>query len=227
MMRSSLLFGSPPFLLLSLALTGCGGNVIAQTTGDPGAGGSGGQGGETSAGGAAEGGASTTSSSSGAGGAGGTACDGLGEIACLKAYPDCVPVYDDMCCPMCDPMAGCADCVNWAFHHCAPHADGCLPEQPAVCGTVPGWACAGGAASCEPPSPATKIPCATIPGCVVSYCPTDVDCETDPVCVPVDGDMCDIALCNAIPPACPDGTFPAVEGGCYSGACIPQAFCAQ
>lgn len=209
------------FLLsIPLALAGCGGNVVAQP-----AGGTGGGGGGEPAGGAGQGGASTSSvSTGGAGGA--VSCEGLGEIACLGAYPSCVPVYDDMCCPMCDPMAGCADCVNWAFHHCATLENGCLPEQPVECGTVPGWACSGGSASCGPASVNTKMPCATAPGCVASYCPVDVDCTTDPVCVPADKDMCSPATCEKLPPQCPEGTIPAVENDCFTGGCILDWICA-
>jgi hypothetical protein len=210
---------------LVFALGGCGGNVVAQPSG-PGGGGDGGQ----PDGGGGQGGSSSTTavSSSSAGGSGGTAsCKDLSEIACLGAYPSCVPVYDDMCCPMCDPMAGCADCVNWAFHHCATQENGCLPEQPIECGTVPGWACVGGSATCEPQTGSTKTPCATVPGCVASYCPTDMDCTTDPICIPVDKDLCGPATCEKVPPACPDGTTPAVEAGCFTGGCIFKTVCGQ
>jgi len=215
-------------LSASVALAGCGGNVVA----GPAAGGSGGggQGGQTSAGGAGQGGAGqagAVTSSVSAGGAGGTMdCAGLGEIACLGAYPGCVPVYDDQCCPLCDPTGFCADCSNWTFHHCATHTNGCLPEQPVECGTVPGWACVGGKAECEP-SGGSKTPCATLPGCVPSYCPTDVDCDTSPVCVPARGDMCGPIVCEQVPPPCERGTTPAGENGCFSGGCIPAALCGQ
>jgi hypothetical protein len=38
--------------------------------------------------------------------------------------------------------------------------------------------------------------------------------------------MCDPALCNAIPPPCPEGTVAAIDDGCYSGGCIQEALCA-
>jgi hypothetical protein len=215
-------------LSIPLALAGCGGNVVTQPTGGPDTGGSG-QGGQPMGGTTGEGGATTSSvstSSVSTGGSGGASdCAGLGEIACLGAHPTCVPVYDDQCCPMCDPTGGCADCVNWGFHHCATLENGCLPEMPIECGVVPGWACSGGSAACEPASPLTKTPCATVPGCVASYCPVDVECETDPVCVPVDKDMCSEALCDAVPPNCAPGTIPAVEAGCYTGGCILAGVC--
>lgn len=211
-------------VVVPLALLGCGGKVFVQSSA-----GAGGEGGGPLTGGVGQGGEGSVSSSSAgsAGGAGGSVdCDGLGEVACLKAYPSCVPVYDDQCCPLCEPEGYCADCVNWAYHHCATLENGCLPEEPVECGTVPGWACAGGQAECEAITPMTKIPCATVPGCVASYCPMGGGCGTDPVCVPVQKDICDPALCNTVPPPCFSGTVAAVEGGCYTGGCIPESYCA-
>lgn len=43
--------------------------------------------------------------------------------------------------------------------------------------------------------------------------------RTDPgECVP--------AACRSLPPACPSGTTPGVANGCWTGACIPNAYCA-
>lgn len=215
------------FVGAALALAGCGGNVLTQPSGGGGSGGDGGDGpgGQTSTPSTGQGGAITTST--GAGGAGGAACEGLGEIACLGAYPSCVPVYDNQCCPSCEPQGGCADCLNYTYHHCATLENGCLPEVPVECGVVPGWACVGGAADCGSVVPwQTKIPCAQVPGCVPSYCPFDADCTTDPVCIPVHGEMCGPVFCESEPPPCPEGTVPGANGSCWSGGCIPEALCA-
>lgn len=225
-------FGFVVALSVPLLLSGCGGNV--STTGNGGSGGGGSGQGGSGQGGASQGGTgpstssvtATSANAGGSAGAGGSVdCAGLGEIACLGAYPSCVPVYDDQCCPACDPMGGCADCVNWGFHHCTTHENGCLPEQPVECGLVPGWACVGGSASCEPATPLTKTPCATVPGCVASFCPVDIACETDPVCIPVDKDLCGPVVCAVVPPNCPNGTTPAVEGGCFTGGCLLSTVC--
>jgi hypothetical protein len=36
---------------------------------------------------------------------------------------------------------------------------------------------------------------------------------------------CDPAACRQVAPACPNGTTPGVANSCYTGACIPNAFC--
>ena len=111
-------------------LCGCGGNVTVGTGGAGGSGANGGAGGGIGGAGGGiggNGGSSSTVSpvggaggsvSSSVGGAGGGACDGLDHVSCLGAFPSCVPVYDDECCPSCDPMGGCADCIRIQFHHC-------------------------------------------------------------------------------------------------------------
>lgn len=38
--------------------------------------------------------------------------------------------------------------------------------------------------------------------------------------------LCTPASCRQVPPACPTGTTAGVENGCYTGACIPNSFCA-
>jgi hypothetical protein len=51
------------------------------------------------------------------------------------------------------------------------------------------------------------------------------------ICVPCDAatgacGACDGEVtCAATPPACPPGTQPAIEAGCYTAACIPDATC--
>ncbi|MFO0755772.1 MAG: hypothetical protein U0359_04745 [Byssovorax sp.] len=194
-------------LALGASLSGCGGKVIAD--GSNGAGGSGG---------------GSTSSSSSSSSSGSTDCGGLAEVACLGAFPACVPVYDDTCCSSCDPVGGCADCVNYRFHHCAEFAEACGPSS-APCGQVPSWACQGGKADCAIPPEGSQTPCATRPGCIPAYCSTDVVCKTDPICKPIHKDIC-TSSCDAIPPPCPAGTSAENDGFCFTGLCIPIDYCA-
>lgn len=217
----------------------CGGNVEVPTAGDGGGGAGGaGQGGAGNAG-AAQGGAGDAGSAqggagnagSGQGGAGNTAgqggaagstgeCESLEEIGCLGAYPQCVPIYDDKCCPSCE-MGGCADCINIAFHHCAP---GALCNTADFCGLLPDWACSGGEAECDIDPGGSQTPCATVPGCIPAYCPTNLTCDQDPICHPVRAKSC-TTMCDSVPPPCPDGTYPEGDGFCYTGLCIPESLC--
>ena len=179
------------------------------------------------------GGASTTGNGTGGGGNGGNGnggagagggCEGLGHVACVAAFPACVPAYDDVCCPMCDPTGNCADCVNWQFHHCTTPEEACLPEMPTSCGVTPGWACTGGIPSCADPG-GSPTPCGTVPGCVLGACNVDVDCDPPEYCVPVVGQQC-VATCPQVPPECPAGMQPEVKGSCFTGDCITAALCA-
>jgi hypothetical protein len=206
--RSAALPSSALAWLGALALVAaCGGNVDV----DP-PGGSGGSGAGT-----------TTGTTTGMGGAAPAACEGLGHVACLGAYPSCAPIYDDVCCPFCDPVGGCADCINIQFHHCAPFQDACGGPQSIPCESAPGWACAGEPAPCGDPG-GSPVPCATAPGCVAAYCALDADCETDPVCTPVTAGSCTVA-CESEPPPCPGGTVAEGDGACYTGNCIPAELC--
>ncbi|MBK8257751.1 MAG: M36 family metallopeptidase [Polyangiaceae bacterium] len=203
--------GGAVFFLAAVVglLSGCNGNVAAGS-GDGGNGGDG------------NGGAGGNGGSSGAGGSGGIACAGLPEIACLGAFPECVPVYDDLCCASCDPAGGCADCFEIRFDHCEPLNQACNngPE----CGLVPEWACNGKDAGCDIDPGASQTPCASEAGCVPAYCPTDGECDVDPICHPVKAGMC-VVQCDAIPPSCPAGTFPESDGFCHTGRCIPESLC--
>lgn len=194
----------------------CGGNVAVP--------------GNTGGGGASSSSSSSTGSSSSGtttatGGAGGAdPCSAIGsEVACLGAFPDCVPVYDDECCPSCDPTAGCADCVDIHFHHCAPTGTACVKAP--SCGFAPPWACAGSKADCGIEPGGALTPCHSAAGCTAGYCPTDVTCKTDPVCVPVTKGSC-TALCGGVAPPCPPGTIAENDGSCFTGLCIPAGVCA-
>jgi hypothetical protein len=195
----------------ALLLVACGSSVSVPSSSSTG---SGGAGGAT---------VTTTASSSGSGGSGANgACVSLSEISCLQAPKACAPVYDDHCCPMCDPVGGCADCIDIRFHHCAPLGDVC-GTQPS-CGIVPPWACTGGKAECGIDPGGSATPCHTVAGCTAAFCETDVTCKTDPVCHPVTAAMCTV-LCDQPPPPCPMGTYPEGDGSCYTGSCIAFELC--
>jgi hypothetical protein len=215
--RSSLLLGSAAVLAFA-GLLGCGGNV---TIGDGGGGAGGGtttgSGGNTTTTGT--GGGTTTTTITGTP----TPCETLDHISCLNAYPSCVPVYDDKCCPTCD-MGGCADCINIQFHHCAPYTEQCT-GAPTICGNTPGWACDGKQADCNIDPGGSTAPCATVPGCLPTYCSLTLEsCPGDPVCHPATKGTC-LNQCNSPPPPCPNGTYPESDGLCYTGYCVPQDVC--
>lgn len=193
--------------------TGTGGN-----TGGTG----GGTGGNT---GGTGGGTGGNTGGTGGGTGGGVACAALGHVDCVGAFPSCVPVYYDECCPDpgCNAGTGCADCKNIQFLHCAPWTDACAGGPPLPCGSSPEWACNGKEPFCEDPGVSAE-PCTALPGCVPAYCALDEDCTTDPVCHPVKPDMC-LSLCDSVPPPCPDGTFAETDGFCWTGKCIPQDLC--
>lgn len=49
--------------------------------------------------------------------------------------------------------------------------------------------------------------------CVLGQCTTEkVDCSSE-------------VACDSLPPECPPGTLPGVDGACWSGACVPAVSC--
>jgi hypothetical protein len=73
-----------------------------------------------------------------------------------------------------------------------------------------------------------------VPGAYCGYdgaaCGVGMRCDPlQGVCVPCTGAACgsctEEATCGDSPPACPEGTVPAVEAGCYTAACIEVAAC--
>ncbi|MEZ4293339.1 MAG: hypothetical protein R3B70_00055 [Polyangiaceae bacterium] len=132
-----------------------------------------------------------------------------------------MPVYDDECCPSCNPDVGCADCVSLQFHHCQAASPDCGATP---CGFVPEWACAGKEPNCQIDPGGSPTPCATVAGCIPEYCNLNVDCDVDPVCAPIQANIC-IALCESIPPPCPEGTVAKTNGSCWTGTCVPAEVC--
>jgi hypothetical protein len=163
-----------------------------------------------------------TSSGSGSAGTGDWtgACETLGHAACLAVYPDCVPVYDQSCCPSCNP-GPCGACVLFLFHHCASHAEGCSPTLP--CGFSLPEHCAGKLPACG--DAADVIPCGTYPGCSYAICPVGVDCDPAKQCVPVTAGSCTV-LCKLPPPDCPPGMVAEADGNCWTGLCVRAEVCA-
>lgn len=224
-MTSRLHFSLGSSAILALAgLLGCGGNVTVGSGGG-GAGGSGAGGGVTTGGGGSttsSGGSVTTTTTTPTGTM--LFCEGADHISCLQAYPSCVPVYDDQCCPTCDPMGGCADCIDIQFHHCASYGERCT-GAPSVCGATPDWACAGGQADCNIDPGGSKNPCSSVAGCLPAYCSLNLEnCPQEPECHPATKGTCS-TLCDSVPPPCPDGTYAESDGFCYTGYCVPTNVC--
>lgn len=198
--------------LFTLGTIGCGNTVILGT------GGSGG-GASTSTSTASKSASTTTGSSvstSVSSSTGSDPCAQLGETACLGAYPQCAPVYDDSCCPTCNP-GSCADCVHYDFHHCASLAAVCS-QGPLPCGTTFAEACAGKPSTCP------NAYCPANPGCVEG-CQLDSNGLCAPSCRPMTAGSC-TSLCNQPPPPCPPGFTAEQNGSCYTGYCIPEKACA-
>jgi len=219
-------------LVVTIGLVSCGGKTdSAESGGSAGTGAvssggasSGGSGG-TSFGGTSFGGTSFGGSPmGGAPGCGptdpGGECASLGQVACLSAFPRCVPVYDDHCCPSCDPTGGCADCIDFGFHHCSTFVESsCTPGFLPACGQTPTWACQGGSAECP-----AQGPCNFAPGCT-DAAPAGCDptqCGTE--CHPVTAWSCG-PTCSPSPiPFCDKGVPEAGPKG-YTGYCIRAGVC--
>lgn len=217
-------FSAGFWLFASVLLSACDGTAVLEPGGQGGAGGAGASATSVTSGSSATATSSAESTTAGASGAGGSSvvCEGLAESSCIGAFPDCVPVYDDACCPSCEP-GGCADCVDYHYHHCVAFGTGCLPEEPATCGIVPGWACGGGSAECGPPVGSPSA-CGAYPGCTPATCSPDVNCPPEVECHPVTGGTC-VTACDALPPTCPEGSIAEADGFCYTGYCIRPDVC--
>jgi hypothetical protein len=225
------------FALLATFALGCGG----ETGSDSGAssGGSGGSTQDAGLGGTSSGGASGGSGGLSLGGSGGTSTGGSGGIAtscgpidpgtpcntlveaqCLAAHPRCAPLYDDLCCPACDPTAPCADCVNMGFIGCTELGmSNCVPGATGPCGMTPDWACSGGSATCPGDGP-----CNSVPGCVEANPSPCADPPCAPECHPLTKDSCFVPCVTGTPPYCGGESAQEATPTGYTGFCIsPQA----
>jgi hypothetical protein len=151
-------------------------------------------------------------------------CDGLGEGACVAAFPDCVPVYDDMCCPSCSNVGYCADCIDWQFHDCLPFSAACTPPE-LTCSFTPDWACKGGVAECEAPSDRSPSRCGMVAGCVLGRAAGEICADCEDACRPVTAESCNTPDCDHIPTTCLEGEAVEVQSGCDTGYCIPARVC--
>jgi hypothetical protein len=71
--------------------------------------------------------------------------------------------------------------------------------------------------------------CSRDDSCAALYTvPTDRGTPMFSECVPEAqlAGSCGGATCDIVAPACPTGTTPGVDSGCYTGACIPDQYCA-
>ena len=145
-------------------------------------------------------------------------CEGFSEIECLNVE-GCVPVYDDACCPSCDPVGFCADCVDIEYERCDPIDAACTGPG---CGLVPDWMC-GGPEDCSRAFPLGEGAHCSIAGCVkVSEPGCGDECA---FCEPARAEMCQ-AFCFLDPPPCPAGWVPQADGMCFTGLCIYAELCA-
>lgn len=148
----------------------------------------------------------------------GTACDGLSAGNCLAA--GCVPVFDDSCCPTCEP-GPCADCTNIDWLGCRPAS-----ESPCAggCGVAPEWVCTTAEPDCSTAHVVDQDSCDR-PGCIPSFPSGEgtPDIATAS-CTPITADSCRVT-CRRLPPTCPTGTYAEGDGSCYTERCIPNFYC--
>ena len=134
-----------------------------------------------------------------------------GECAGLDAY-DCSR-HDD-CAAFHYPRTECssADCIAGNFEACVPEpieGTGCYDDQ-----DCPADSHCDAAETCQnPPGCDPSLGCP--PVCYGACQPgprTPVSCYAE-------------AVCESVPPDCPDGTVPAIENSCWTGQCIAYADC--
>lgn len=196
-------------LLFTVFLSACGGSTLVD---GPGAGGAGGSS------------SSTTTSATATSSTGGPSCaDQPSEAYCISAFPDCVPIYDDTCCPTCTPGACVDSCTDNVYQGCEKAEVACQPEPAIECGFVPEWACAGGVPECGDAN-GLKSPCGKYTGCAELTCFGGFDCST---CVPLSVAAC-VEDCagSGDNSNCSVDTVPHMGGdGCPDGTCIPKKAC--
>jgi hypothetical protein len=218
------------FLFPLVLATACGGQTGSDSGASSGGSSTGGAStGGASTGGASTGGASTGGASTGGNGGGscepvdpGTPCSALGESTCLVAHPRCVPLYDDHCCPACDPTGACADCIDLRFIGCTElEMSNCVPGTIGPCGMTPSWACSGGSATCP-----ANGPCNSVAGCIEAKpadCPTS-GCATE--CHAMTKYTCHQPCVSETPAPCTKGLAEASPDG-YTGFCMREQVCAS
>lgn len=203
----------PAYLLVAIVLSACDGNTVVE---DPGSGGASSSSSTTDSSTSVTTAASTSST-------GGPSCaDQPSEAYCIAAFPDCVPIYDDTCCPTCTPGNCVESCTDNVYQGCEKAEVACQPNPAIECGFVPGWACSGSVPECGEPN-GIKSPCGKDTGCMEKTCPEPVSCST---CVPVSVAACVKDCAGGSEPPCMGGTVPHIGGdGCPDGTCVPEEPC--
>lgn len=166
----------------------------------------------------------TTDSAASIDASGPTPCTGLGPAECMAMFTlDCVPEFDDACCPVCAPGGPCADCTNPTYVGCVPRAESSCLGGP-HCGTAPPWACGPAAPVCETAHVVDVDSCDRV-GCVPAYPSGDGEpVRETAICVGIVANSCTVA-CRRIAPPCPTGTVAEGDGSCYTDRCIPAFVC--
>ncbi|MGE0404594.1 MAG: hypothetical protein AB7T06_48235 [Kofleriaceae bacterium] len=138
----------------------------------------------------------------------GHVCETYGEAQCA-ADPQCRVVLD-------------ADCTLGP-NACLTNFMGCFPtdnvqDTSVDCWTADAWTCSQSNA------------CTAYHSSGPGACPPDSDCGRPfELCAPEGQDPggCEQTVaCDRLPPPCPQGTTPGVRDLCYTGACIPNKYCA-
>ena len=157
-------------------------------------------------------------------------CASIGSPGACLQRDDCVPTYDDACCPSCTP-GPCTACViaAYRFGRCETRRSACAPGAGPSCGTLSAWACGDARPDCSGAVPSGTEGC-SVPGCVLAVPARDADCPRGAcrnTCEPLTPASCGPALCDRIPPVCPEGKVPLVVDGCYPSPprCIDAALC--
>jgi hypothetical protein len=153
-------------------------------------------------------------------------CEGLDAYQCSR-HDDCVARhYASSSCGGGTPAEG-ADCAPITDPSQVGVFQSCAAEPAQQQGCYEDWECPSGQ-TCNSEEICLPGPysCGT-GGEADALIPCDNRCYG--YCVPAGdpdpGNCYEPALCDAVSPACPDGTLPGVRNGCYTGYCIPLAEC--
>ncbi|HTM19895.1 MAG TPA: hypothetical protein VL172_05290 [Kofleriaceae bacterium] len=156
----------------------------------------------------------------------GGSCEGLDAYSC-SLHDDCVAHhFASSSCGNTDPNGG-ADCAPTTDPYNVGNFESCGPEPTVDQGCFDDWECPSGE-TCNSEDVCLPSPygCAA-GGAGDALIPCDNRCYG--YCVPIDnpdpGNCYEPALCDIVGPACPEGTFPGILNGCYTGYCIPAAEC--
>lgn len=138
----------------------------------------------------------------------GSPCEQLGESAC-EADPACRVIKDASC------AIGESVCLT-DFLGCFPIDE--APDDTVDCATADAWDCS------------RSNQCTAYHAAGTGACPPNTECGRPfELCMPEGqhpGACVGMIACDEPAPACPSGTTPGIENGCYTRACIPLEYCA-